>query len=291
MCPSTLKFIDAMLKPVIHAVHLFLKRATGKERQDKQHLVDHLLTLQVAYDNLQQQIDSLQQNHERLKEQYTELEATNKKLMSDSASLQQRLRNKEKEITGLVNVADAETKSLQRELKQTQKNNQQLTEDKTILLGQVATLEADINRLSYQFLSEPYVYSGPALKATEEKDLPLDCVDLSDISLALIGGHETTYREVKKELSQYGLKRCVHIPPHSVVSSDRNQIKDKILHCDLIITITSYVDHSVAKCVKSLRDTQTLSGECIRISSHGKSSLVREVLKYFQNPLQYSQLS
>ncbi|MEL6555848.1 MAG: DUF2325 domain-containing protein [Cyanobacteria bacterium J06621_11] len=307
-----------MLRPVIQAVQMFLKGATGKDRQDKQHLSEHLLALQVAYDNLQQQHSELSQQHdglthkyEHLQKQHTQLESSHSKLHTDCSDLVQRLHNKEKEINGFVNVADSETKALTREkealalkLKQSEDNNNKLSDDKNILAGQVAVLEAELNRLSYQQRGESYAESYTtsdhisdgliprsdgqkvALNALEAQ---ASSVDLSDISLALIGGHETTYREVKKELSQYGLKRCVHIPPHSVMSSDRNQIKEKISHCDLIITITSYVDHPVAKCVKSLRDTKVLAGECIRVSSHGKSSLVREVLKYFKSPLQYSQ--
>ncbi|PZO58650.1 MAG: hypothetical protein DCF15_04845, partial [Phormidesmis priestleyi] len=108
-------------------------------------------------------------------------------------------------------------------------------------------------------------------------------IDLSNVSLALIGGHETTHREVSEELKKYGLKRCIHIPPHSIVSNSRSQIKDKISNCDLIVTITSYVDHSVTQCVKQLKDTQMLTGEVIRVHCHGKSGVVREVLDHFSH--------
>ncbi|MEO1445348.1 MAG: DUF2325 domain-containing protein, partial [Cyanobacteria bacterium J06635_11] len=112
-------------------------------------------------------------------------------------------------------------------------------------------------------------------------EVDFDGVDLSTISLALIGGHETTHREVSAALRKYGLKRCVHVPPHSIASNSRSQIKDKISQCDLVITITTYVDHSVVRCVKQLKEAQMLAGEVIRMSSHGKSSVVREVLSYF----------
>ncbi|MEO0770946.1 MAG: DUF2325 domain-containing protein, partial [Cyanobacteria bacterium J06649_4] len=163
------------------------------------------------------------------------------------------------------------------------------------LVGKIAVLE---NRLDLRTYSETDSYDSDsaiaddAPFASSETSLlhlstpsSAEPVDLSNISLALIGGHETTYREVTAELKQYGLKRCIHVPPHSIASNNRQQIKDKISNCDLIITITSYVDHSVSKCVKQLKDTQMLAGECIRVSCHGKSGLVREVLQYFENPL------
>ena len=67
--------------------------------------------------------------------------------------------------------------------------------------------------------------------------------------------------------------------------------RDKISNCDLIVTVTSHVDHSVSECVKQLKDAQVLAGECIRVSCHGKSGLVREVLNYFADPMRSSEMA
>ena len=146
--------------------------------------------------------------------------------------------------------------------------------------GATTTAQSDTNELGSPSIA--------AIAAQTPSDF--EQIDLSNVSLALIGGHETTYRTVSEELRQYGLKHCVHVPPHSIASNSRHQIKDKISNCDLIITITSYVDHSVSKCVKQLKDAKMLAGECIRVSCHGKSGLVREVLEHFANPLKPSEL-
>jgi hypothetical protein len=180
---------------------------------------------------------------------------------------------------------------LQTRLRQSEADKDDLLAEKGHLIGELAVLQQQIALRNYQTDATSPAATSPAA-ATSSEDLflsnPIDYfvnIDLSNVSLALIGAHETTYREVKAELKQYGLKRCIHVPPHSIASNSRQQIKDKISNCDLIVTVTSYVDHSVSKCVKQLKDTQMLAGECIRVSSHGKSGLVREVLQYFENPL------
>ncbi|MEL6939106.1 MAG: DUF2325 domain-containing protein [Cyanobacteria bacterium J06598_1] len=281
-----------MFKPVLQAVQMFLKGATGKDRQAKQHLSDHLLTLQVAYDQLQQQHDGLKQKHTQLQQRFD-------RLQHSQSDLNQSLKRHKLDLDEFIDVADTDAKALSLEIEDLQQRLRQSEEEKEdvqnrngVLIGRIAFLENQADLVSYQDVAD--VGGDPAPRADGEKrslNRSIDSaepVDLSDISLALVGGHETTYREVTKALEEYGLKRCVHVPPHSVESSDRNRIKDKISNCDLVITITSYVDHSVSKCVKSLKDTQMLAGECIRVSCHGKSGLVREVLQYFQGTLQSS---
>ena len=281
-----------MFKPVFQAVQMFLKGATGKDRQAKQNIADQLLAVQIAYDQLQQQHSQLQQKCDRLS-------ATN-------GDLQQRQTYLQKELDDFVNFADtdakelaAENQDLQRRLRQSEDEKGQLQNVNGTLLGKIAYLNSQLDLRSYQEAegNEPIVRES--IGADSETTVAIaasnseftDFVDLSNISLALIGGHETTYRKVTEELQQYGLKTCIHVPPHSIASNSRNQIKDKISHCDLVITITSYVDHSVSRCVKQLKDTQMLAGECIRVSCHGKSGLVREVLQYFANAGSMSSLA
>ncbi|MGB3789267.1 MAG: DUF2325 domain-containing protein [Phormidesmis sp.] len=238
--------------------------------------------MQLAYDQLQADNTTLEQNYKRLQQKQTDLTT--------------RLSRNKTDTDELLNIADSEVDSLvlanedlQLRLRQSETEKAALQERNGSLLGRVAFLEQQLNIRTYQQDS-----LDPAPRADGEKSflnpehdsddtLPFydHSVDLSNLSIALVGGHETTYREVTEVLKQYGLKRCVHVPPHSIASNSRNQIKDKISNCDLVVTITSYVDHSVAKCVKQLKDAQMLAGGSIRVSCHGKSGLVREVLEYF----------
>nr|WP_228025021.1 DUF2325 domain-containing protein [cf. Phormidesmis sp. LEGE 11477] len=283
-----------MLKPVLHAVQLFLKGATGKDRQAKHHLSEHLLRLQLAYNQLQSEHSALEQKYSRLQQKQIDLT--------------QRLSRNSTDTDELLSIADSEVKSLfsanedlQLRLRKSETEKSDLQEEKGSLLGRVAFLEQKLDIAAYQQDDTYHDRTDPSPVANGEKPfLNLEdnsaestlaynsAIDLSDLSIALVGGHETTYREVTEALKQYGLKRCIHVPPHSIASNSRNQIKDKISNCDLVVTITSYVDHSVAKCVKQLKDAHMLAGGSIRVSCHGKSGLVREVLEYFSASMQPS---
>ncbi|MEL6161031.1 MAG: DUF2325 domain-containing protein [Cyanobacteria bacterium J06623_5] len=264
-----------MLKPVLHAFQMFIKGATGKDRQAKHHLSDHLFKIQVAYDQLQQQFDQLQLENERLLKTTGELE---KQLLHNQTELEELIALADADAQFLV----AENQSLQLRLRESEDEKESLRAAKGQLLGHVSVLERQLDLEGYRTGNGRADAVRVELGSADGVDFSQ--VSLANISLALVGGHETTYREVRKALRQYGLKRCIHVPPHSIASNSRQQIKDKIGNCDLVVTITSYVDHSVSKCVKQLKDAQLLAGECIRVSCHGKSGLVREVLQYFAEP-------
>ena len=292
-----------MFKSLIQPLQLFIKGATGKDRHQKQQLAQQLISLQVAYDRLQESCGTLQNEHDTLQRNIEKLQTRYSKLQRDRDFLQ-RDRN---ELNALFNYADKENKGLDAEKDEMRSHIQKLEAEKAALHSKVVFLEhklglrayetgADSNQadakaadsqLDSQLLTaEPLapdaadVISANLEPLSAEQDIEFT-VDLSNISLALVGGHETTHREVAEELKKYGLKRCVHVPPHSRESNNRHQIRDKIGNCDLVVTITSYVDHSVSNCVKQLSDTQMLTGEVIRIHCHGKSGVVREVLQYF----------
>ncbi|MEM6452022.1 MAG: DUF2325 domain-containing protein [Cyanobacteria bacterium P01_D01_bin.105] len=265
-----------MLKSLIQPLQLFIKGATGKDRHLNQQLTQQLMRLEVAYDGLQkdytalgQRYDSLKVKHSQLTAQYEQLKARYDQITGD-----------QKDWNALLNYADKESKELSAEKGKLRSQLKRLESEKADLVGQVAVLEHKLGLREYD--ADYSVELEPP--GDSESDLSLmdnEPVDLSDISLALVGGHETTHREVKEELKKYGLKRCIHVPPHSRESNSRHQIKDKISNCDLVVTITSYVDHSVVECVKKLKASQMLTGEVIRVHTHGKSSVVREVLDYF----------
>ncbi len=302
-----------MFKPVFQAVQMFLKGATGKDRQDKHYLSEHLLALQVAYDQLQQKHDTLHTKNNRLQQERDRLDRSCDRLQTSQKELTQRLQYSEVELEEYVNITDIDTKSLELENQELQTRLRQSEDDKEtlqntngVLRGEIALLKHQLDLLSYQTTGYQTTDSSQLGSSAEEpsliandaesvlnftNDFQFGQIDLSNISLALIGGHETTYRKVTEELEHYGLKTCIHVPPRSIASNGRNKIKDKISNCDLIITVTSHVDHSVSECVKQLKDAQVLAGECIRVSCHGKSGLVREVLKYFSDLLHTSEMA
>lgn len=104
-------------------------------------------------------------------------------------------------------------------------------------------------------------------------------LDLSQMSIALIGVSEAAYRKIAIELKKYGFNHFVHIPAHTRES--RHQVREKISNCSLIIVVNSYVNHSILRTVKLLKDAQVLSGEVIYVSIGGRNELIREVVNYF----------
>ncbi len=296
-----------MFKSLIQPLQLFIKGATGKDRYQKQQLAQQLISLQVAYDHLQESCGTLQDEQDVLQRNIEKLQKRYGKLQRDR-NLLQRDRN---ELNALFNYADKENQGLDAEKGEMRSHIQKIEAEKAALHSKVVFLEHKLGLRAYESGAD---YTEPEAKVTDSqlesrtdepltaeplaptaiKDISADLeadltaeqdrefvIDLSEVSLALVGGHETTHREVAEELKKYGLKRCIHVPPHSRESNNRHQIKDKIGNCDLVVTITSYVDHSVSNCVKQLRDTQMLTGEVIRVHCHGKSGVVREVLQYF----------
>ncbi len=257
-----------MFKSLLQPLQLFMKGATGKDRHQKQQLNQQLIRLQVAYEALQESHDTLQHKHDAVQRERDQLQQRYDRLQRD--------RN---DINALFNCADQENRELDAKVLGMRSRIKRLKADNAALDSKIIYLE---HKLGLQAYSDDAAFDEPELTLEDVRSPEdLDLIDLSNISLALVGGHETTHREVTEELKKYGLKRCIHVPPHSRESNSRHQIKDKIGSCDLVVTITSYVDHSVSNCVKQLKETSMLTGEVIRVHCHGKSGVVREVLQYF----------
>ncbi len=267
-----------MFKSLIEQCKLFVKGATGKDRYQKHQLAQQLMRLQGAYDCIQENCDTLQSKYDALQSSTNQLKKKHSQLKREF-----------QEINALFNYADKENQELNAEIGELRSHAQTLEADNATLQSQVIYLEHKLDLRAYEEPPTQPLTSAPSSTSwTADSNLGdlsgltiQAIVDLSDVSLALVGGHETTHREVTEELKKYGLKRCIHIPPHNRESNSRHQIRDKISNCDLIVTITSYIDHSVSNCIKQLQDTQMLTGEVIRVHCHGKSGVVREVLQYF----------
>ena len=262
-----------MFKSLLQPLQLFMKGATGKDRHQKQQLNQQLIRLQMAYEALQESFDTLQHQHDTLQRERDQLQQRYDRLQRD--------RN---DINALFNCADQENRELDAKVLGMRSRIKHLKADNAALDSKIIYLEHKLGLQAYRDRTDDndaVFDASDVILEDVRSPAALDLIDLSNISLALVGGHETTHREVTEELKKYGLKRCIHVPPHSRESNSRHQIKDKIGSCDLVVTITSYVDHSVSNCVKQLKETSMLTGEVIRVHCHGKSGVVREVLQYF----------
>lgn len=152
-------------------------------------------------------------------------------------------------------------------------------------MGEIAVLEASLARQVYQY--PPLTDTDKSL-ANEDKvslnDIDPDVlkgVDLSKVSIALVGGHDNTRHHVIEKLQQaHGLKkRYLHELSHEH-TSDRGQVKEKIKNCDFVFVITGYVSHKLHDSVMQLRDKDALKGDVIRLDNHGTTGVLRDILTY-----------
>jgi hypothetical protein len=104
-------------------------------------------------------------------------------------------------------------------------------------------------------------------------------VDLSEIRVALVGGHESVRREVIYELSkEHGLRDPIEVAPSREAHIDQSSVQTKIANATLIAVITGYMGHDLSGIVRNLQQAGSLSGKVCWLSCRGKSGVVREVL-------------
>jgi hypothetical protein len=104
-------------------------------------------------------------------------------------------------------------------------------------------------------------------------------VDLAAARIALVGGHETTRREVIRELrEQHNLRDAIEVAPSREARIDQSSVLAKIASATLIAVITGYMGHDLSGIVRNLQQAGSLSGKVCWLSCRGKSGVVREVL-------------
>ncbi|MGC1306431.1 MAG: hypothetical protein WA885_04320 [Phormidesmis sp.] len=300
-----------MLKSLIQPFQRLIHSASGKDRPDrrpdKKQLSQQLRRARIDHGCLQEDFNRLQQRYDELSQECLSLKLENECLQRDRAQIEaerdqcQSERDQYKQdyeaikhdrgvVYKLAEEAENDLEICQMQLEETNRINATLKTRSSALLGQVALLNQQLKlefhqRQSDEALSAALAILSPDLAEADDPDPTLieklAQVDLSNISLALIGGHDTSRREIDAELSaRHGLKRCISIPPRSVKRSSAQQIKEKICQCDLIVIITSHIDHSISHSVMNIKQSGGLAGDVIRTDSHGKSGVIREILSY-----------
>ena len=144
-----------------------------------------------------------------------------------------------------------------------------------------AAAETSLEFLNQIRFDSPEGPAAGASTAAETVNDTSETVELSQLKLALVGGHDSTRRGVISELSQrYGLRKWVELPPFSKHSLGRNNVKAKICDCDLIVLITGYMKHKQTDHIVQLHNAGALSGDVLMLTCRGKSGVVREILAH-----------
>ncbi len=108
-------------------------------------------------------------------------------------------------------------------------------------------------------------------------------IDLSNLRLALVGGHPTTRRVVIQELQLYGLRHWVEVPRMNEANTNRSKVKSKISQCTLVVLITGYMSHRLTEIIFSLKEAGSLAGDVLQLNCKGKSGVIREILNHIEH--------
>lgn len=121
------------------------------------------------------------------------------------------------------------------------------------------------------------------VQVASDEDIVSRTQNLASISLALVGGHQATRREVIRELCEnYGLQNCVEVAPSSEAYINRSNVQAQISNCNLIAVITGYMGHDLSQIVSGLKKDGTLTGDVFFLACRGKSGVVRAILNKVQ---------
>lgn len=298
-----------MFELIIQPLQLFFNGASGKDRQAKRRLTKKLRQARVDYDYLRYDQDCLERNyqeinqerdrlklegdrlinqHNQLKENYLQLQQRHSQLKENYLQLEQNHKNwtvEQEETRKLFTIASDENKKFAVE-KENLALRLQVAKDENIqLFGEVAVLEDELMRQSYQHTQHNHQTQQIAnTHKTSVSAVSLEClsnIDLSDTSIAVVGGHDNTRHHVIKSLrDNHGIKKHhIHEVSHDR-TSDRGSIKDKIQHCDFVFIITGYMSHTLSKSVMQLKHKAAIKGDVIPLEPRGATGVLREILTY-----------
>lgn len=193
----------------------------------------------------------------------------NRRLLMRLAALRGDYNQLKQELDELIEYTD-------REIAQLKGQNVELAKAQEALQLRVWDLEEQIEALLEYITNEVVtVTTSDFLIGAEGAE-----VDLSQLHLALVGGHDATRREVIQELTEcYGLKKWVELPPFEHSSSKRSHIRSRIQRCDLIVVITGYMNHRMTDNINQLKASGALAGDVMLVNCRGKTGVVRAILQ------------
>ena len=159
--------------------------------------------------------------------------------------------------------------------------NAQLGEEQSTLQAQIWDLEEQLEWFQNQLCAS----SSPLRLAPSVLMPEPEAVQLSELSLALVGGHASVRRGVLKVLCEgYGLQhnKYVEVPPTSEHTINQKLLKEKVGNRDLVVVMTRYIGHDLTGMVSTLKANGVLSGEVLLVNGRGKTGVVRSILSHIQ---------
>ncbi|MBW4559209.1 MAG: hypothetical protein KME59_25520 [Trichormus sp. ATA11-4-KO1] len=121
------------------------------------------------------------------------------------------------------------------------------------------------------------------VQVASDKNTASKTQNLATIRLALVGGHQTTRREVIRELCEnYGLENYIEVAPSSEAYISRSNVQAQISNCNLIAVITGYMGHDLSQIISDFKKDGTLTNDVFFLACRGKSGVIRAILNRVQ---------
>ena len=205
-------------------------------------------------------------------------------LYSALNALEHEVKNLERNNADYVGIASDDAKKYAAELKR---------ERDTVsrLLRERGSLKAKLETCLYQQPSEGCA-NDVAVNDDEtalNDTLPeaLSSLDLSDVSVAIVGGHDNLHSYVTTKFQKdNGIrKNKIRTLSDDHSSSDLGHVKEKIQGCDFIFVITEYISHKLSRSVMELKKKGSLSGEVVRLDKTGTTAVIKSILSHIASQI------
>ncbi len=110
-------------------------------------------------------------------------------------------------------------------------------------------------------------------------------IDLSSLSVVIVGGEASIRRKTIEELSAvYSIREFREIPPTSERASNEKSVRQTIENCDLIFIVIEYIGHDLTRIIRGLDKKGALKGKVIYLRNKGESGITRGISGHFLDP-------
>ncbi len=195
-----------------------------------------------------------------------------------SLSLQKQLENQPRSLVPATELeqlkadlekAKADRDSLEQQVLESIEQDERAKQE---LKAKLITAENNLYQLQYEYDQLQYEYDQLLQKnedleehlAQYEAEQSFRKIDLSDIRVAIVGGHQTMMSYVQSTLSQEN-----HLRDFRPLSKDTHlstkAFKEKLKKVDLILVVRGYMSHSMSQIVDDLETKCQLRGKVIRL--------------------------
>jgi|GEM_PF-3272964 len=267
-----------------------LQQQTYELGYQNQVIISQLLVSQQSLDIICQRLNDANRQIENLGIQINTLSSERDRSLREVARLEERRLAAATDMTELALVLEAVRLETARmgELHETdvqffESLYQRLEEENSNLKNEQDDLQLEVWDLKEQLK----LFTGTSNQA----EIPIanllisptvkPIIDLSSISIALVGGKKYTRKDIVKRLSKsYCLREIREVPPTSERYADTKSVEEIIGNCNLIAVVTQYIGHDLTDIISGLEAKRRLQGKIIHLKTKGASGISRDISSY-----------